>query len=109
MPSVRRLPHPGVPGIGPRSKATLPKCYTFSTKCWHGIWPDGLCGVWPKATGMRPVACGPLGPPPAPMPRSRSCPGSDARRRSPDVILGEAEYAFSLPIYLCLSLSLFAL
>jgi len=25
--------------------------------CWHGIWSDGLCGVWPKAAGMRPVAC----------------------------------------------------
>jgi len=36
------------------------------TCCWHGIWPDSLCGVRPKAAGMRPVACGPHGPPPAP-------------------------------------------
>jgi hypothetical protein len=50
--------------------------------CWHGIWPDGLCGVRPKAAGMRPVACGP-------QPRSRSSPGSDARHRSPDVIAHE--------------------
>jgi hypothetical protein len=69
--------------------------------CWHGIWPDGLCGFRPKAAGMRPVACGP-------MPRSRSSPGSDARHRSLDVILGFAEYA-RFPIYICLSFSLFAL
>jgi len=65
--------------------------------------------VWPKAAGMRPVACGPHGPPPAPMLRSRASPGSDARHRSPDVILGEAEYALFFPIYSCLSFSLFAL
>jgi hypothetical protein len=29
------------------------------TPCWHGIWPGGFCGVWPKAAGMRPVACSP--------------------------------------------------
>jgi len=73
--------------------------------CWHGIWPGGFCGVWPKAAGLRPVACGPHGPPPAPMPRSRASPGSDARDRSPDVILGFAEYALSFPIYICLSFS----
>ena len=76
--------------------------------CWHGIWPDGLCGFRPKAAGMRPVACGPHGPPPAPMP-SRASPGSDARCWSPDVILGFAEYALSFPIYLPVFLSLFAL
>jgi len=21
-------------------------CFPF---CWHGIWPGGFCGVWPKA------------------------------------------------------------
>jgi hypothetical protein len=36
--------------------------------CWHGIWPDGLCGFRPKAAGLRPVSCSPHGPPPAPMP-----------------------------------------
>ena len=55
---------------------------------------------------MRPVACGPHGPPPAPIPRSRASPGSDARHRSPDVILGFAEYALFFPIYICLSFSL---
>jgi hypothetical protein len=79
---------------------------THSTACWHGIWPGGFCGVWPKAAGMRPVACGAHGPPPAPMPRSRASPGSDARHWSPDVILGFAEYALFFPIYICLSLSL---
>jgi hypothetical protein len=44
-----------------------------------------------------------------PMPRSRASPGSDARHRSPDMILGEAEYALFFPIYICLSFSLFAL
>jgi hypothetical protein len=77
--------------------------------CWHGIWPDGLCGFRPNAAGMRPVAYSPHGPPPAPMPRSRASPGSDARHRSPDVILGFAEYALFFPIYICLSFSLFAL
>ena len=66
--------------------------------CRHGIWPGGFCGVWPKAAGMRPVACGPNGPPPAPMLWSRASPGSDARHWSPDVILGFAEYALSFPI-----------
>ena len=74
--------------------------------CWHGIWPDGLCGFRPKAAGMRPVACGPHGPPPSPMPRNRSSPGSDARHRSPDMILGFTEYALFFPIYICLSFSL---
>jgi len=41
--------------------------------------------------------------------KSRSSPGSDARHRSPDVILGFAEYALFFPIYFCLSFSLFAL
>jgi len=77
--------------------------------CWHGIWPGGFCGVWPKAAGMRPVACGPHGPPPGPMLRSRASPGSDARHWSPDVILGFAEYALSFPIYLPVFLSLFTL
>jgi len=45
----------------------------------------------------------------SPMPRRGSSPESDARHRSPDVILGEAEYALSFLIYLCLSFSLFAL
>jgi hypothetical protein len=36
-------------------------------------------------------------------------PGSDARHRSPDVILGFAEYVLSFPIYLSVFLSLFAL
>jgi hypothetical protein len=82
--------------------------WTCTEACWNGIWPDGLCGFLPKAAGMRPEACGPHGPPPAPMPRSRSSPGSDARHRSPDVTLGFAEYA-RFPIYICLSFSLFAL
>jgi len=83
--------------------------------CWHGIWPDGLCGFRPNAADMRPVAYGPhwprLPPPasPAPMLRSRASPGSDARHWSPDVILGFAEYALSFPIYIRLSFSLFAL
>jgi len=78
-------------------------------KCWHGIRPGGFCGVWPKAAGMRPEACGPHGLPPAPMLRSRASPGSNARHWSPDVILGFAEYALFFPIYSCLSFSLFAL
>jgi len=60
----------------------------------------------PKAAGMWPVACGPHGPPPAPMPRSRASPGSDARHRPPGMILGFAEYALFFPIYICLSFSL---
>jgi len=48
----------------------------------------------------------PMGRHQSPMPRSKSSPGSDARHRSPDVILGFVEYALSFPIYLCLSLSL---
>jgi len=64
----------------------------------------------PKAAGMRPGACGPQGPPPAPVPRRRSSPGSDARHRSPDLIHGFAEYALSFPyIFACLSLSLCSL
>ena len=62
-----------------------------------------------KAAGMRPVACGPHGQPPAPMPMSRASPGCDARHRSPDVILGFAEYALLSHIYLPVFLSLFAL
>ena len=54
-------------------------------------------------------AYSPHRPPPAPMPRSRASPGGDARHRSPDVILGFAEYALFFPIYICLSFSLFAL
>jgi len=90
----------------------LRQCPTFrdpARYCWHGIWPDGLCGFRPKAAGMRPVACGPHGPPPAPMPRSRSSSGSDARHRSPDVILGFAEYALLSHIYLPVFLFLFTL
>ena len=60
----------------------------------------------PMAAGMRPVACGPHGPPPAPMLKSRSSTGSDARHQSPDVILGFTEYALFFPIYICLSFSL---
>jgi hypothetical protein len=63
----------------------------------------------PKAAGMKPVACGLHGPPPAPMPRRRSRPGSDARHRSPDVMLGFAENALSFPIYFPVVLALFAL
>jgi len=63
----------------------------------------------PKAAGMRTVASGPHGPPPAPMPRSRASHGSDARHQSPDVILGFAEYALSFPIYLPVFLSHFTL
>jgi hypothetical protein len=76
--------------------------------CWHGIWPDGLCGVRPKAAGIRPVACGRHGPPSTPMPRSRDSPGSDAWDRSPVVIPGFAKYALFFPIYMfaCPSLSL---
>jgi len=80
-----------------------------AASCWHGICPSGFCGVWPKAAGMRPLACGPHGPPPAPIPRSRSSPGSDARHQSPDVVLGFAKYTLFFPIYSCLSFSLFAL
>jgi len=75
-------------------------------KCWHGIWPGGLCGFWSNAAGIRLVACGPHGPPPAPIPRSRASPGSDARHRSPNVILGFAEYSLFFPIYICLFFSL---
>jgi len=78
--------------------------YIEMENCWHGIWPDGLCGVR-RLT----AANGPHGLPLAPMLRRRSSPGSDARHRSPDVILGFAKYALFYPIYLCLSLSLFAL
>ena len=80
----------------------------LSGECWHGIWPDGLCGFRPKAVGMRPVACGPHGQLPAPMPRSRASHGSDAQDRSAVVILGFTEYALFFPIYIlaCLSLSL---
>jgi len=84
-------------------------CIKLGVRCWHRIWPDGFCGVLPKAAGMRPVACGPNGPPPAPMPSSRSSSDSDAWYRSPDVILGFAEYVLFFPIYICLSFSLFAL
>jgi len=63
----------------------------------------------PKVAGMSPVACGPHGPPSASMPRRRSSPGSDARHRSPDVILGFAEYGLSFPIYLPVFLSLYVL
>jgi len=73
-----------------------------------GFGPVALV-VWPKAAVMRPVACGPHGPPPAPMMSSRARPSSDARHRSPDVILGFAEYALFFPIYSCLSFPLFAL
>ena len=58
---------------------------------------------------MRPVACCPHGPPPAPMLKSQSSPGSDARNWSPDVILGEAEYALLSHIYLSVFLSLYSL
>jgi hypothetical protein len=34
--------------------------YCYSYFCWHGIWPDGLCGVRPKAAGMRWLAA-PIG------------------------------------------------
>ena len=84
------------------------KITVVTGECWHGIWPDGLCGFRPKAAGMRPVACGPHGSPPAPMLMSRASPGSDARDGSPVVILGFAQYALFFPIYIfaCLSLSL---
>ena len=32
---------------------------TRPSACWHGIWPDGLCGFRPNAADMRPVAYGP--------------------------------------------------
>jgi hypothetical protein len=97
-------------------------------ECWHGIWPDGFCGVWglTAPNGLRLRARGrwhtaPIGlacphqprwPPPAspaPMLSSRASPCSDAWHWSPDVILCFAEYALSFPIYICLSFSLFAL
>jgi len=56
--------------------------------------------------GFGPMAYSPHWPPPASTPGRRSSPGSDARHRSPDVILGEGEYFLSFPVYLCLSLSL---
>jgi hypothetical protein len=77
--------------------------------CWHGISPGGLYGVWPKAAGMRRVACGAHEPPPAPIQRSRATQGSDTQHRSPDEILGSAEFALSFPIYMPVFLSLFAL
>jgi len=50
-------------------------------ECWHGIWPDGICGVWPKAAGMRPVAYGPhwprLPPPASLAPTSLACPHAE--------------------------------
>jgi hypothetical protein len=69
------------------------------------VWRSGAYSPRrPKAAGMRPVTCGPHGPPPGPMPRSKASPGSDARHRSPDVILG---FALFFPIiFACLSLSL---
>jgi hypothetical protein len=74
------------------------------------VWRSGAYSPQrPQAAGMRPLVCSPHEPPPAPMLKSRSSPGSDARHRSPDVILGFAEYAFSFPIYIRLSFSLFAL
>jgi hypothetical protein len=73
---------------------------------WHGIWPGGFCGVWSKRAGMRPVACGPHGLPPAPMLTSKASRGSDARHWFLDVILGFAEYALSFPIYIYLPFSL---
>jgi len=98
-------------------------CFLFSSALWnwfvHLVWnalgQRGSVGtgfspvafvVWPKATGMRPVACGPHGSPPAPMLRSRASSGSDARHRSPDVRHGFAEYALFFPIHICLSFSL---
>jgi len=69
-------------------------------RVWHsGAYsPDGLkLRAWGRA----------YGPPPAPMPKSRASPGSDARHRSSDVILGFAKYASSFPyIFAYLSLSL---
>ena len=47
---------------------------------------------------MRLVAYRPHGPPPGPVPRSRSSRGSDARHRSPYVIFGFAEFALFFPI-----------
>jgi hypothetical protein len=93
-PPTSRLP---VPGICDSTSLWI---------CWHGIWPGGFCSDWPKAAGMRPVSCGLRGPSPAPMPRSRASPGRDAWDRSPDVILGFAEYALCFPVYICLSFSL---
>jgi hypothetical protein len=64
----------------------------------------------PKVAGMRPVGYSLHGPPPSPMPRRRSNPGSDARRRSPDVILGFAElrrvWSLLSHLYIPVSLSL---
>jgi len=71
------------------------------------VWRSGAYNPhWPKATGMWPVACGPHRPPLSLMLRRWSSPGSDARHRSPDVILDEAEYALFFAIYICLSFSL---
>jgi hypothetical protein len=71
------------------------------------VWRSGAYSPQrPKAAGMRPVACGPMGRHQPSMPRSRSSPGSDARHRSPDVILGFAEYALLSHIYLPVFLSL---
>jgi len=60
----------------------------------------------PNAAGMRPVACGTHGPPPAPIPRSRASSSSDAWNRTPDMLLGFAKYALFFLIYICLSFSL---
>jgi hypothetical protein len=74
------------------------------------VWRSGAYSLRrPKAAGMRPVAGGPHRPPPAPMPKSRASPGSDAWHRSPDVILGFAEYALLSHIYLPVFLSLCSL
>jgi len=74
------------------------------------VWRSGAYSPRrPKAAGMRPVACGPHEPPPAPIPKSRASPGSDARHWSPDVILGFAEYALLSHIYLPVFLSLCSL
>jgi len=99
-----RMSHPSYPPASPSSFMLARDLARWL------VWHSGAYNPhWPMAAGMTPVACGPLGPPPAPMPRTKSSPGSDARHRPPNVILSFTEYALSFPIYLCLpfSLSLF--
>jgi len=33
----------------------------FPSQCWHGIWPGGFCGVWPKARARGRWLTAPIG------------------------------------------------